>query len=116
MCIVDRAGAPILMEQVLKHLGRDPAAERAAERKAAEDMAARLLDEGRLMMRPGMNRANGMFVVAEAGFVPDISHTARRVHDFLVWNPDAGDPGELQSLAVLHDLLLPVGRVRDLSI
>ncbi len=67
-------------------------------------MAARLVREGRLITRPGMKRAGGLFVVAEAGFVPGSECPARRIRDFLIWNPDEDDPGELRPLGLFYDV------------
>ncbi len=105
--------APLLAEQVLKRLGIDPAAEAPAARKDGEETAARLVREGRLITRPGMKRASELFVVAEAAFVPGSECPARRIRDFLIWDPDKDDPGELRPLGLFYDALFPVGRVQD---
>ncbi len=105
--------APLLTEQVLKRLGIDPAAEAPAARKDGEETAARLVREGRLITRPGMKRASELFVVAEAAFVPGAECPARRIRDFLIWDPDKDDPGELRPLGLFYDALFPVGRVQD---
>ncbi len=51
--------------------------------------------------------------MAEAAFVPGAECPARRIRDFLIWNPDKDDPGELQPLGLFYDALFPVGRVQD---
>ncbi len=66
-----------------------------------------------MITRPGMKRTGGLFVVAEAAFVPGAECPARRIRDFLIWKPDEDDPGELRPLGLFYDALFPVSRVRD---